>query len=255
MKLEIVVVKFGLVDTLLTVVYDIKEPRRFVLIEIIGLSKQYGSIRALDDINIKIERGEFVSLVGSSGAGKSTLIKLLVCEEKPTAGKIIIAGRNIVNLHPWELPYYRRKVGVVFQDFKLLPQKTVWENVAFALEVCEATREEILDRVPKILDLVGMLKRRDNLPGELSGGEKQRVSIARALIHNPKILIADEPTGNLDPVNTAEIMDLLERINRRGTIVILATHNKEVVDNLKRRVIILKDGRLISDRYKGSYAI
>ncbi|MEI6039783.1 MAG: cell division ATP-binding protein FtsE [Candidatus Berkelbacteria bacterium] len=225
------------------------------MIEAIGLSKQYGNTLAVDNINLNIERGEFVFLVGPSGAGKSTLIKLLVCEERPTSGKIIVADRNIAKLLPAELPYYRRKVGVVFQDFKLLPQKTVYENVAFALEVCEAPIEEIEDKVPKILDLVGMLKRRNNLPHELSGGERQRVSIARALIHNPKILIADEPTGNLDPVNAWEIVDLLEKVNSLGTTLIFATHNKSIVDRLKRRVILMKAGKIVSDRIKGGYAI
>lgn len=236
------------------------------MIELIRVSKIYkaGAIKgyksnenivALNDINLRIERGEFVSVVGPSGAGKSTLVKLLICEEKPTSGKILIASRNIVQLKLSELPYFRRKVGVVFQDFKLLPQKTVWENVAFALEVCEAYPQEIKDKVPRILDLVGMLKRKDNLPNELSGGEKQRVSIARALVHSPKILIADEPTGNLDPVNAWEIIELLERINQRGTVVILATHNKAIVDRLKRRVILLKGGRVVSDQMKGGYVI
>ena len=225
------------------------------MIDVIGLSKQYGNILAIDNINVKINNGEFVFLVGPSGAGKSTLIKLFVCEERPTSGKIIVAERNIAKLKSKELPYYRRKVGVVFQDFKLLPQKTVYENVAFALEVCDATKAEIEDKVPKILDLVGMLKRRNNLPRELSGGERQRVSIARALIHNPKILIADEPTGNLDPVNAWEIVDLLERVNRLGTTIIFATHNKSIVDRLKRRVILIKAGKIVSDRIKGGYAI
>lgn len=225
------------------------------MIEIISVSKQYGGIKALDNINLKVDKGEFISLVGPSGAGKSTLIKMLTCEEKPTSGKIMIVERNIVKLKPSELPFYRRKVGVVFQDFRLLPQKTVYENVAFALEVCEATNEEILDRVPKILDLVGMLKRKDNLPEALSGGERQRVSIARALVHSPKILIADEPTGNLDPINSWEIIDLLQRINRSGTIVILATHNKAIVDRIKKRVVLMKGGKIISDRVKGGYVI
>ncbi len=226
------------------------------MIEVIGVSKIYGDrIKALENINLKIEKGEFVSIVGPSGAGKSTLVKMLICEEKPTSGKILIAGRNIVQLRPQELPYFRRKVGVVFQDFKLLPQKTVYENVAFALEVCDALPEEILDKVPRILDLVGMLKRKDNCPDELSGGERQRVSIARALVHSPKILIADEPTGNLDPVNAWEIIELLDRINKRGTIVLLATHNKAIVDRLKRRVILIKDGKLVSDQYRGGYII
>jgi len=227
------------------------------LIEIVGVSKNYieNKIHALENVNLKIEKGEFVSIVGPSGAGKSTLVKMLICEETPDAGKILVAGRNIVQLKPAELPYFRRKVGVVFQDFKLLPQKSVYENVSFALEVCEATDEEIRDKVPRILDLVGMLKRKDNLPNELSGGERQRVSIARALVHSPKILIADEPTGNLDPVNAWEIIDLLSRINSRGTIVILATHNKAIVDRLKRRVVLIKNGKIISDKNRGGYVI
>lgn len=230
------------------------------MIEIVGVSKVYNiegnkPSQALDNINMKINKGEFVSIVGESGAGKSTLIKLLICEEKPTAGKILVANRNIVQLKHFELPYFRRKVGVVFQDFKLLPQKTVYENVAFALEVCEAYPQEIFDKVPRILDLVGMLKCKDKLPSEISGGEKQRVSIARALVHSPKILIADEPTGNLDPVNAWEIIELLDRINRRGTIVVLATHNKAIVDRLKRRVVLLKGGKIISDKIKGGYVI
>ena len=227
------------------------------MIEIIGVSKNYidNKIHALENINLKIGKGEFVSIVGPSGAGKSTIVKMLICEEKPDAGKILIAGRNIVQLKPAELPYFRRKVGVVFQDFKLLPQKTVYENVSFALEVCEASDEEIRDKAPRILDLVGMLKRKDNLPDELSGGERQRVSLARALVHSPKILIADEPTGNLDPVNAWEIIELLGRINSRGTIVILATHNKPIVDRLKRRVVLIKNGKIISDKYRGGYVI
>ena len=226
------------------------------MIELVGVCKAYNnSTKALESVNLKIDRGEFVSIVGPSGAGKSTLIKMLTCEEKPTTGKILVVDRNIAKLKPNELPYYRRKVGVVFQDFKLLPQKTVYENVAFALEVCEAENSEIKDKVPKILDLVGMLKKSNNLPTELSGGERQRVSIARALVHSPKILIADEPTGNLDPINSWEIIDLLERINRQGTIVILATHNKAIVDRLKKRVILMKGGKVISDRIKGTYVI
>ncbi|OGD56965.1 cell division ATP-binding protein FtsE, partial [Candidatus Berkelbacteria bacterium RBG_13_40_8] len=189
------------------------------MIDIINVTKQYGNLKALDNVSLKIGKGEFVSLVGPSGAGKSTLVRLLTCEEKPTSGKLLIADRNIDQLKPQELPYYRRKVGVVFQDFKLLSQKTVYENVAFALEVCEASREEITKKVPRILGMVGVLQCRNNLPHELSGGERQRVSIARALIHTPKILIADEPTGNLDPVNSWEIIELLERINNSGTIV------------------------------------
>ena len=225
------------------------------MIDIINVTKQYGNLKALDNVSLKIGKGEFVSLVGPSGAGKSTLVRLLTCEEKPTSGKILIADRNIDKLKSQELPYYRRKVGVVFQDFKLLAQKTVYENVAFALEVCEAPYEEIANKVPRILDMVGVLKCRNNLPNELSGGERQRVSIARALVHSPKILIADEPTGNLDPVNSWEIIELLERINNSGTIVLLATHNKAIVDRLKKRVVLLKGGKIVSDRIKGGYVI
>lgn len=225
------------------------------MIEIVGLTKQYGLTRALDNINLKIDKGEFISLVGPSGAGKSTLVKVLTCEEKPDSGKIFIADRDITKLKLEEMPFYRRKIGIVFQDFKLLPQKTVWENVAFALEVCEAPRQEIEDKVPKILDLVGMLKRKNNLPNELSGGERQRVSIARSMIHGPKILIADEPTGNLDPINAWEIVDLLIKINNLGTIVILTTHNKAIVDRIKKRVVVMREGKIVSDRVKGSYAI
>jgi cell division transport system ATP-binding protein len=227
-----------------------------LLIEVVDVCKKYSDkIHALEHVSLSVDKGEFVSVVGPSGAGKSTLVRMLTCEEKPDGGKVLVAGRNILQLKPHELPYFRRKVGVVFQDFKLLPQKTVYENVAFALEVCGAEPKEIHDKVPRILDLVGMLKRRDNLPDELSGGERQRVSIARALVHSPKILIADEPTGNLDPVNAWEIIDLLSRINSRGTIVILMTHNKAIVDRLKRRVVLLKNGKVLSDKVKGGYII
>jgi cell division transport system ATP-binding protein len=227
-----------------------------LLIEIVDVCKNYGDkIHALEHVSLAVDKGEFVSVVGASGAGKSTLVRMLICEEKPDSGKVVIAGRNIAQLKPHELPYFRRKVGVVFQDFKLLPQKNVYENVAFALEVCDALPSEIHDKVPRILDLVGMLKRKDNLPSELSGGERQRVSIARALVHSPKILIADEPTGNLDPVNAWEIVDLLSRINSRGTIVILTTHNKVIVDRLHRRVVLLKNGKVLSDKAKGGYII
>lgn len=225
------------------------------IIEIQNVTKEYGQIKALDDVSLVFDKAEFVSLVGHSGAGKSTLVSLLICEEKPSRGRIIVAGRDITQLKPKELPYYRRKIGVIFQDFKLLPQKNVYENVAYALEVCDAPNADIRRRVPKVLELVGLTSRAKNLPSELSGGERQRVAIARALIHSPKILIADEPTGNLDPVNTWEIMELLYRINQRGTLVILATHNKQVVDRLKKRVVLMKGGRVVSDELAGSYRI
>lgn len=225
-----------------------------VVIEFDQVSKIYaGNIRAVDSVSLKVYLGEFISLVGPSGAGKSTLIRLLTCEERPTNGKIIVAGRDISRLKRKELPFYRRKVGVIFQDFKLLPNKTVYENIAFALEVSDATNEEICDRVPKIIDIVGLGHRSKAMTEELSGGEKQRVSIARALVHKPKLLIADEPTGNLDPVTTWEIVELLFKINRQGTIVLLATHDHEVVDALERRVVAMKDGKIVSDHEKGKY--
>jgi cell division transport system ATP-binding protein len=225
------------------------------MIEMKNVTKTYGKIRVLEDINLLIEPGEFVSLVGQSGVGKSTLIKLLTREEVPTEGDIFVAGRSISELPHRELPIYRRKIGVIFQDFRLLPQKTVAENIAYALEVCGAANSDIKHRVPKILNLVSLEKRVHNYPHELSGGEQQRVAIARALIHSPKILIADEPTGNLDPVNTWEIIDLLYRINQLGTIIVLATHNKSVVDRLKRRVIELRDGQIFRDEERGSYVL
>lgn len=227
-----------------------------VVIEFDHASKFYpGNVGAVNDISLNIKMGEFISLVGPSGAGKSTLIKLLTCEEKPTGGRILVAGRDISKLKQKELPFYRRKVGVIFQDFKLLPKKTVYENIAFALEVSDAKNEEIADKVPKIIELVGLTSRTNALTEELSGGEKQRVSIARALVHNPKLLIADEPTGNLDPVSTWEIIELLFKINKQGTIVLLATHDKEVVDTLQRRVVTLRSGQIVSDNEKGKYIL
>ena len=225
------------------------------MVEFTSVSQNYSGILALDHVSFKIKRGEFISIVGPSGAGKSTIIKLLICEESPSTGKIIVAGRDITDLRSKELPFYRRKLGVVFQDFKLLPQKTVYENVAFALEVSDSSADEISEKVPDILENVGMLSKRENFPHELSGGEKQRTAIARALVHDPKILIADEPTGNLDPVNTWEIIELLFKINKTGTMVILATHNKEIVDVLKKRVITLRAGKLVADQAQGKYII
>ncbi len=223
------------------------------MIDMQHVSKHYGVHRVLEDINLSVEAGEFVSLVGQSGAGKSTLIKLLTREEEATSGRIYVAGRDIAELSRRELPIYRRKIGVIFQDFRLLMQKTVAENIAYALEVCGATAADIKRRVPKILELVGLEERAGNYPHELSGGEQQRVAIARALIHSPKILIADEPTGNLDPVNTWEIIDLLYRINQLGTIIVLATHNKSVVDRLRRRVVEVRGGKIVRDEERGSY--
>jgi len=213
-------------------------------------------MKALDKISFKVPKGDFVSLVGPSGAGKSTLVRLLICEEKPTSGRILIGGYNITKLKSKEIPYFRRKIGVVFQDYKLLSEKNVFENVAFALEVCGASDAEIRRKVPKVLKLVSLEKKTENFPDELSGGEKQRVSIARALIHSPKLLIADEPTGNLDPVTAWEIIELLIRINQKqGTIVLLATHEKSIVDRLKKRVVTIKNGKFVSDQKEGKYII
>lgn len=225
------------------------------MIDIQNVSKAYGSTRILEDINLTVESGEFISLVGQSGVGKSTLIKLLTREELPSTGRIYVAGRDISELSRAELPTYRRKIGVIFQDFRLLTQKKVAENIAYALEVCGASNADIKRRVPKILELVGLDDRANNYPTELSGGEQQRVAIARALIHSPKILIADEPTGNLDPVNTWEIIDLLYRINQLGTTILLATHNKSVVDRLRRRVVEIRNGRIARDEERGSYVL
>lgn len=218
------------------------------------VTKHYGTLKALDGVSFEIQPQEFVILVGPSGAGKSTLIKLLLCEEKPTFGKITIDGKDIHLLKEKFIPYYRRQIGVVFQDFKLLRDKTVFENVAFALEVSGKPDEQVKKEVKKILELVGLKDKEDNFPGELSGGEKQRVAIARALVFNPKFLIADEPTGNLDPENSWEIAKLLLKINELGTTVLLATHNRDIVDAIHKRVISLKDGKLVHDRKKSKYS-
>lgn len=225
------------------------------LIEFQGVTKNYPNRVAVKDIDLIINEGEFVCIVGQSGVGKTTLIKLLTKQESPSKGIIFVAGRQLADLRNKEVPYYRRKIGVVFQDFKLLPQKTVWENVAFALEVCGFTDVDINRRTEKVLELVNLGRRKNNYPHELSGGEGQRVAIARALVHSPKILIADEPTGNLDPVNTLEIIELLDRIYQKGTTVILSTHNRAVVDRLQKRVILMKGGRIVSDQKGGKYVI
>lgn len=223
------------------------------LIEFQEVSKRYRGIKALDKVSFGVRSGEFVSLVGPSGAGKSTVIKLLIREEVPSDGQVIVGHRNIALFSKRTLALYRRKIGVVFQDYKLLPHKTVFENIAFALEVCDATSNEIIERVPKILNLVGMADRAKNYPEELSGGEKQRAAIARALIHSPKILVADEPTGNLDPDNTKEVIELLLRINRAGTLVVLASHDQAVVNSLRRRVIKLEQGKIAGSQQATKY--
>jgi cell division transport system ATP-binding protein len=211
------------------------------------------SVVALEEVNIEVRKGEFVFVVGPSGSGKSTFIRLLLKEEEPSRGNIWVAGKNIAQLSPWKIPYLRRNVGTVFQDFKLLPEKTVFENVAFALEVIGKQRHVIDRRVPEILELVGLGKKLNNYPEELSGGEQQRVSIARAFVNRPLILLADEPTGNLDPSTSVEIMKLLDRINRTGTTVIMATHDNAIVDAMRRRVVELDRGQVVRDQARGVY--
>lgn len=208
---------------------------------------------ALDDISLHIFPGEFVFLVGHSGSGKSTFINLLIRQIKPTQGHIYIAEEDLTTMRNWRVPYLRRNIGCVFQDFKLLPNKTVFENVAFALEVIGKSRHVIRTQVPEVLRLVGLQDKLDKRPDQLSGGEQQRVSIARAIVNRPPLLICDEPTGNLDPQNSRGIMDLLERINRTGTTVLVATHDREMVDNMRRRVIALDKGRLTRDQDRGVY--
>ena len=208
---------------------------------------------ALEDISRQIYPGEFVFLVGHSGSGKSTLVRLIIRELKPSSGKITIAGEDLGSMRNWRVPYLRRNIGCVFQDFKLLPNKTVFENVAFALEVIGKSRSVIRTQVPEVLRLVGLQDKLDKLPDQLSGGEAQRVSIARAIVNRPPLLVCDEPTGNLDPQTSRGIMDLLERINRTGTTVLVATHDREMVDNMRRRVIALDRGHLTRDQQRGVY--
>jgi cell division transport system ATP-binding protein len=208
---------------------------------------------ALERVSLHVEPKEFVIIVGPSGAGKSTLFKLLTREEKPTSGKIIVGGIDYDKLKDKDVPLLRRKIGVVFQDFKLLLNKTVYENVAFALEIAGIPNKEIKHTVPKVLDLVGLKGKERNYPLELSGGERQRVAIARAVVRQPKILIADEPTGNLDPKHAWDVIKVLEKINRYGTTVLLTTHNQDIVNSLKRRVVTIKDGQIAGDRAVGQY--
>lgn len=218
------------------------------------VSKNYqNDVHAVDDISFSIQKGEFVFIVGSSGSGKSTLIKLMLREALPTRGKVFVAGRELSRLRRYQISKYRRSIGVVFQDFRLLKDRNAYENVAFAQRVTEVPPAEIKRRVPRMLSMVGLNEKYRAFPAELSGGEQQRVALARALVNNPVILLADEPTGNLDPKNSWEIMHLLEEINRRGTTVVVVTHNREVVDMMQKRVITLKKGRIVSDEQKGGY--
>lgn len=210
---------------------------------------------ALDRISLHVEAKEFVIVVGQSGAGKSTLLKLLTREERPTSGKIIIGGIDYDKLKDKNIPLLRRKIGVVFQDFKLLQNRTVFENVAFALEIVGMSSREIKHTVPKVLDIVNLKGKEGAMPHELSGGERQRVAIARAIVRQPKILIADEPTGNLDPKHAWDVIEVLEKINRYGTTVLLTTHNEEIVNKLKRRVVTIRGGQIVSDRARASYKL
>ena len=221
-----------------------------------NVSKTYrNGSPALKDITVDIDKGEFVFLVGASGSGKTTFLRLLLREEHPDQGRILEAGRDIGALPKWRVPYLRRNIGCVFQDFRLLPNKTVFENVAFALEVIGRPRSTVESQVPQILELVGLSDKFKSLPHELAGGEQQRVAIARAFVNRPLILLADEPTGNLDPANSESIMALLERINRTGTTVVMATHDKALVDRMRRRVIELDRGEMIRDQVRGVYGI
>lgn len=219
------------------------------------LGKNYGSNTALARANLHIHPKEFVTIVGESGAGKSTLLRLLIREEKPSSGKIIVGGIDYEGLKRRDIPRLRRRIGVVFQDFKLLQNRNVYENVAFALEITGARPSVIKHTVPKVLQLVGLSGKEDNFPRELSGGEQQRVAIARAVVRQPKILIADEPTGNLDPKHSWDIIELLLKINRYGTTVILATHNRDIVNALQRRVVTLRNGRIVTDEERGEYNV
>ncbi|HAA37725.1 MAG TPA: cell division ATP-binding protein FtsE [Firmicutes bacterium] len=212
------------------------------------------SVGALKDINFSVERGEFVFIVGSSGAGKSTLIRLIGREFLPTSGSIRVFGKEITRLRRREIPLFRRSIGVVFQDFRLLEKRTVYDNVAFAMQVVGASPREIRRRVPEALEMVGLAGKAKRKPDELSGGEQQRVCLARAIINQPSLIIADEPTGNLDPQTSLGIVDLLKTINIRGTTVIMATHAKDIVDRMKQRVVVLENGKIVSDEQKGGYS-
>lgn len=224
------------------------------MIQLTNVSKVYDNgIKAVDNVTLRIEQGEFVYIVGPSGSGKSTFMKLLNREERVTSGKISVGKYSVDQIKDKDIPFLRRYVGVIFQDFKLLQRLTVFENVAYALEVTGKSRKEIKERVSEVLELVGLRHKVDQYPDELSGGEQQRVAIARAIANNPSILIADEPTGNLDPENAREIFKLLERINRKGTSIIMGTHNNQLVNEFKHRLVQIDNGRVIRDEFKGDY--
>jgi cell division transport system ATP-binding protein len=225
------------------------------MIHLKSVTKIYerNGVVALDDVNLDITAGEFVFIVGTSGSGKSTLMKLLMHEETPTMGEIFVDGRDVVRLSKREIPYLRRGLGVIFQDFRLLEDKTVYENVAFAMQVIEAPRKIIQRTVDAVLDIVGLRDKSKHFPDQLSGGEQQRVAIARAIVNDPKIVIADEPTGNLDPATTWDIMDIFLRINTAGTTIVMATHDKDIVNKLKKRVVEIEGGKIVRDQQRGRY--
>lgn len=224
------------------------------MIEFKDVSKIYNNnVKALSNVNVKIDTGDFVFLVGPSGAGKSTFIKMLLKEVEPTMGEIIVADQKLSEIKRKQTPYYRRKIGMVFQDFRLIPTLNVYENVAFAMRVVEASPREIRKRVPMVLSLVGLSHKYKMFPNELSGGEQQRVSLARAIVNNPTVLIADEPTGNLDPDTASEIMELLDDINKSGTTILMATHAQDIVNDMKKRVIAMERGEVVRDEKKGRY--
>ncbi|AIY85185.1 MULTISPECIES: cell division ATP-binding protein FtsE [Clostridium] len=224
------------------------------MIEFKNVSKIYdNNVKALSDVSVNIEAGEFVFLVGASGAGKSTFIKMLLKEVEPTSGEIIVADKNLADIKRKQIPYYRRKIGMVYQDFRLIPNLNVYENVAFAMKVVEASPKDIRRRVPMVLSLVGLSHKYKMFPHELSGGEQQRVSLARAIVNNPSVLIADEPTGNLDPDTASEIMELLDDINKSGTTILMATHAQDIVNDMKKRVIAMERGEIVRDEKKGRY--
>ncbi len=230
------------------------EDRSRYVISLRGVTLVYpNGTRAIDGVDLEIAKGSFVFLVGHSGTGKSSLLRLLYREQKPSKGEVVVDGIRVDRLRRSKVPQLRRNVGVVFQDYKLLSDKTVWENVAFALQVTGARTKDVMRQVPRVLDLVGLAHKSRMFPSELSGGEQQRTAIARALVNNPKIMLCDEPTGNLDPQNTNEVMDLLHRINLKGTTILIATHNALVVDRMRRRVIRMENGRVVADEERGYY--
>lgn len=226
------------------------------MIQFLKVTKIYSDqTYAARDLSLHIRPGEFVSIVGQSGTGKTTLAKMIIAEERPTRGRIVIGGWDITSIKPDEIPVLRRQVGIVFQDYKLLPKKTVYENIAFALEVCGVQQKKINLIVPQVLKVVGLEEKRNKFPHQLSGGQQQRVAIGRSLVHRPKVLVADEPTGSLDTINAQEIIELLQKINTLGTTVVLVTHNKEIVDRLRRRVVTIDNGVVVSDQSSGKYIL